>query len=62
MPISSKQPTTVPNAEYQQAQQFIDKSLSNMDNDTHYEYASTMKRDPQLSKWEKWIDRLLRLT
>ena len=57
-PSSTK---TTPNPEYQQAEQFINKTISNMGSNSHIEYGTTMDRNTQPSKWKKWLHRLLRL-
>lgn len=60
MPIPSDSKTT-PSPEYQQAERFINKSISSMGNESHIEYGTTMDRNTHPSKWKKWLNRLLRL-
>lgn len=61
MSAPTKQPANGPNPDYQQAEQFIDRSLANMNTDSHIEYTSTMERNQQPSKWKLWLNRILRL-
>ena len=50
-----------PSAEYQQAEQFINKAIAGMNEDNHIEYSSTIERNPQVTKlWKKCLQRLLR--
>lgn len=50
-----------PNPDYQQAEQFINKTISNMGSESHVEYSTTMDRNTNPSKWRKWLNQLLRI-
>ena len=48
-------------SEYYRAEQIINQTLADMEEETHIEYGSTMERKAPPPKWKKWLHRLLRL-
>ena len=49
------------NNEFQQAEQMIEKTIADMDAESHIEYGSTMVRKGKTNRWRRWLNRLLRL-
>lgn len=61
MPAPAKTKKTTPNSEYQQAEQFINKSIAEMGTDSHIEYGNTMERNDHPPLWKRWLHRILKL-
>ena len=48
-----------PIADYHRAEEMIERSIYEMDDDTHIEYGSTMERKSQPRGLKKWLHQLL---